>query len=437
MKIFLDSQELGYVTDEVSTVPTHLANENKENRIKFVTDLAAISRGKYESSNPESRFNHLLSEAVYNPDAFSNSFSVTIEKNEDSYYLYLKENKTNILKKYLVSCPEMNRDSNKDYGLFTWIESIFNNEDKDNENVVTTEVNGNKLFNYISTEYWDNIDLLDKDTYPNKTTSPRNASRVLEFLPCIVYLSFYPKNNEWIIRINKRINSTLNIKIDFISLSGLLRFGYLEEGISIGETQYYTLYTNFRNVLNFYNSFYAYTKKCTDLLEHIYYDTDGYEDFKVLRIKAPMFVWAQFMTHTQLSKETQSDRVTGQKDYWLPEDIVEKIKKYKESSLDPNLDSLEEINFNTILNLFLNVLSQNQVQTLLKNCGYPREIWSRAPYYFKYKEFIMTGWINDPNAWGHLLLEREAYPKLHESWVQDETRKYADAIRKCLFYNNK
>lgn len=434
MKIFLDSQELGYVTDEVSTVSTHLANENKENRIKFVTDLAAISRGKYESSNPESRFNHLLSEAVYNPDAFSNSFSLTIEKNEDSYYLYGGD-QFSIGKKYLVSCPEMNRDPNKDYGLFTWIESIFNNEVKDNENVVTTEVSGSKLFNYISTEYWDNIDILENDTYPNKATSPRNASRVLEFLPCILYLSFNSKENQWSIIMEKDTN--LTFKVDFISLSTLLRFGYLEEGIIIGNTQNFTLYTNFRNVLNFYNRFYAYTKKGLDLLEEIFYDTDGYEDFKVLRIKAPMFVWAQFMTHTQLSKETQSDRVTGQKDYWLPEDIVEKIKKYKESSLDPNLDSLEEINFSTILDLFLNVLSQNQVQTLLKNCGYPREIWSRAPYYFKYKEFIMTGWINDPNAWGHLLLEREAYPKLHESWVQDETRKYADAIRKCLFYNNK
>jgi len=56
----------GYVTDEVSTIPTHLANANEENRVKFVTDCAAISRGKAESNNPRKRFEHLLKEAAPN-----------------------------------------------------------------------------------------------------------------------------------------------------------------------------------------------------------------------------------------------------------------------------------------------------------------------------------------------------------------------------------
>lgn len=55
---------LGYVTDEVSSIKVEEANASEENRIKFITDVAAISRGKSESSNPEVRYKHLLKEAA-------------------------------------------------------------------------------------------------------------------------------------------------------------------------------------------------------------------------------------------------------------------------------------------------------------------------------------------------------------------------------------
>ena len=56
----------GYVTDEVSSVPTALANLTQETREKFVTALAAVSRGKDESKNPSARFKALLKEAAPN-----------------------------------------------------------------------------------------------------------------------------------------------------------------------------------------------------------------------------------------------------------------------------------------------------------------------------------------------------------------------------------
>jgi hypothetical protein len=73
----------------------------------------------------------------------------------------------------------------------------------------------------------------------------------------------------------------------------------------------------------------------------------------------------------------------------------------------------------------------------LKALGYPREIWSRAPYYFKMKQFVMTGWANDDNAWPHFLRERNAYaddggPK---NWTQPETKEYAVTIRNILESN--
>jgi hypothetical protein len=54
----------GYVTDEVSSVPLFEANLSEENRVKWVTDLAAVSRGKTESKNPEKRYKMLLKEAA-------------------------------------------------------------------------------------------------------------------------------------------------------------------------------------------------------------------------------------------------------------------------------------------------------------------------------------------------------------------------------------
>ena len=57
---------LGYVDSDPSSVLAWEANVSEENRIKFVTDLAAISRGKSEANNPEKRYQHLLQEAAPN-----------------------------------------------------------------------------------------------------------------------------------------------------------------------------------------------------------------------------------------------------------------------------------------------------------------------------------------------------------------------------------
>lgn len=64
MKVDIFGDNISYVTDEVSTIPTELANDSEKNRIEFVTQLAAISRGKTESSNPTVRYKQLLKEAA-------------------------------------------------------------------------------------------------------------------------------------------------------------------------------------------------------------------------------------------------------------------------------------------------------------------------------------------------------------------------------------
>ena len=80
----------------------------------------------------------------------------------------------------------------------------------------------------------------------------------------------------------------------------------------------------------------------------------------------------------------------------------------------------------------IETLSQSETQYLLKLLGYKREIWSRAPYYFKYKEFVICGWKDDPKGFGHMLLEREAFDNIRTSWVQEETKVYAKAIKQLI-----
>ena len=57
----------GWVSDDISSVPVVQANLNEENRMKWVTDLAAAAYKKTESKRPESRYKHLLKEAA--PDS--------------------------------------------------------------------------------------------------------------------------------------------------------------------------------------------------------------------------------------------------------------------------------------------------------------------------------------------------------------------------------
>ncbi len=62
-----------------------------------------------------------------------------------------------------------------------------------------------------------------------------------------------------------------------------------------------------------------------------------------------MFVWSQWpMTHTALSKESQSDRVAEGVGYWLPEGIIEKINETSEEDIDKINFSQEFIDLQVI-----------------------------------------------------------------------------------------
>ena len=353
MRIDIYKDGISYVTDEVSSVLAREANLNEENRIKFVTDLAAVSRGKNESKNPPVRYKSLLKEAA----------------------------------------PQ-----------------------------------------------------LDKDGIYSTTGSP---SRPVEFLP--VVLRYFLAGNTY---------NICDTNYSMVESSRVIAIMSPEEfNNSLGQHSYLEngkIYTNMRAVLNAGIPY-----------EKVPYNTE--EDlslFIALKANIPMYVWSQSPnTHVKISKEAQSDRVAENNNYWLPSDFREKVYTYKQKHdfefKDRVAQELLEKEGKRLLGtypkpiyqklvngilgcrdmtqipyLMVNgdvntgcIASQGDVQEFFKELGYKREIYSRAMYYFKYKEVVMTGWYNDPKVWRHLFVERNANLKVWKNWTQEQTKQFVKAIR--------
>ena len=349
MKIDIYKDHMSYVTDEISSVRTEEANLNEENRIKFVTDLAAVSRGNSESKNPAVRYKALLKEAA----------------------------------------PQLDKEGNK------------------------------------------------KDIL--------NPSRPLEFLPIVLDIEIYKneitlwnKYQDSVILPNDNVNAFSMLDILLLS-----RHSHFEENFSSGNETVYRCYTNMRALLNAGLPY--------DLVP--YNSSEELKDFKAIKAMIPMFVWAQVPnTHTMISKEAQSDRVAKNDDYWLPEDFRQRVYDHVQElkgKLDRNelqgqdklLAGVSKNEYDLLLrpSSMLGVItilrdrwSQTTVQGMFKELGYPQEIYSRALYYFKYKEVVMTGWNNDPKVWKHLFLERTAMPEVYKNWTQAQTKKFTQAIKTII-----
>lgn len=355
MRLSFYKDSYNYITDEVSSVPTCDANLDEENRIKFVTDLAAISRGNYESKNPEVRYKRLMREAA-----------------------------------------------------------------------------PNKI--------------------PLDGKAEKAPSRPMEFLPVVFEVTFSLTHVSLYVIHDGDSFMSMDLS-DFIN--NIAKFSYLvEDPVAPG---LYKVYTNMRACVNAGIPY--------DIIP--YNNPEDLKDFVAIRAMLPMFVWAQTPnTHTLISKEAQSDRVSKNNNYWLPDDFMDRVKAYHEKHdyskksdvskelLDKagNKDGSYPSKISCQLTLCLvglkdltqvqNILvygrnnlcspTQHDVQTYFKELGYQREIYSRAMYYFKYKEVVMTGWKNDPKVWDHLLLEREVWEDKHKSWVQDETKQFVKAVNTLI-----
>lgn len=324
MKIDIYNDNIGYVTDEVSTVKSYEANKNEENRVKFITDLAAVSRGKTESNNPKVRYKKLLKEAAL-----------------------------------------------------------------------------------------------------------ETPSRPLEFLPIVFDLVIGSMNNILLYALSESVLDGKHFHSfdDFTKLQKLLKYSYIERSVKdLGGNVIFRIYSNMRACINAgipYNTV-------------PYGDEKEYQQFKAIKANIPMFVWAQVPnTHTAISKESQSDRVTENNNYWLPEDFMDRIKGKIKSNEKINmmlLNILSEISYikdRELLIEHLLSMPQETIKVLFKRLGYKREIYSRSLYYFKYKEVVMTGWNNNPDVWEHLFLERGATDKW-KNWTQPETIKFVKSIKSVI-----
>lgn len=364
MRIDIFNDGVSYVTDEVSTVHVTESNMNEENRIKFVTDLAAVSRGKDASNNPAKRYESLLEEAA--PTA-------------------------------------------------------------------------------------EEIDMTDRFTNDGeKKIYRKSSSRPVEFLPVVIKFMINTSGEDPLIELydtkgKQLMDGDEALSYSIVSFSNMIaRHSYIKGC---------TIYTNMRCLLN-----------ATIPYDSIPYNTpEELKDFKAIKANIPMFIWNQVPnTHTMISKEAQSDRVAENTKYWLPADFRERVYQYslkhayehKEFEAKEILDKDDYIlarygsypslvfaklttellglrDFTQASYLLINGrvetgLSPTQYDTQMyfKELGYHREIWSRAMYFFKYKEVVMTGWNNDPKVWEHLFLERSVRPEINKNWTQNETKTF-------------
>ena len=309
-------------------------NKNRTNRVNAVTSIAAISRGKDKSNNPEKRYQHLLKEAAPNYDFF-------------------------------------------------------------------------QLLNFEEEE----------------VKLEKTAGRPLEFCPVVLtvyemiddYETGYPQTEMRIPLKNNEIK-IMNVT-DFSNKIG--EFSYICEEIP----GVLSVYTNARTLIN------AGIKeedipfnRSTELL-----------DYFIAEIKVPYFVFAQMRTHGLLSQVAVSERVVDVEEYWFPEDLVDRVSKSNlpiKAVLQGAKDK-EEAKAR-LENMFLNGISVNAGKGILERLGYKKEIYNRFPSFLKYKTFIIGGWLNNPYQWGHFLLEREAFDKLLQSWVQDQTKETAKALKQLI-----
>lgn len=173
--------------------------------------------------------------------------------------------------------------------------------------------------------------------------------------------------------------------------------------------------------------------------------------FRVFKMKIPMFVFNHLVTHTQLSKETRSDRVTLQNeyDYWLPEDFIERIlsfdvEKYlvgdgteydvgelmeriQDGIVSSRSGELSKIGLTSrqLYERLVGTLLDSRITTvrhMFKILGYPKEIWQRAMLEFRYKECVFGGYTSQ-HGWYNLLAERGGLPGSNTTtnWTQKET----------------
>ena len=189
------------------------------------------------------------------------------------------------------------------------------------------------------------------------------ASRMLEFIPCVIDSSVPMQN----------LDSTNNVA-QF--------FGFFNEG---------NYYTNARELLNWGWSM----KEVREVID--------FTNYQVFKCETPYFIYGQVSTHTQLTTVSHSQRYADcDRGYWKPKEVNMPMEQW-----------------NTCVSTF----RPNELKELMRKHGITRkEILDRGVDMLQNRVFVIGGYTNNPNAWGHFLEQRL------DSHTQLETRLFAEAI---------
>ena len=278
-----------------------------------------------------------------------------------------------------------------------------------------------------------------------------SPSRPLEFLPVVVDILPDYHNNQaaftlWAVDATEEDNS-------------IKEFNDLSDAMSLLKYSHVSRHPTDKHLMRVYTNMRALISAGIPYEKIPYNKSEDLESFVAIKANIPMFVWAQVPnTHTQISKEAQSDRVAENNSYWLPSDFRDRLFHLTKDGTESGkpIDPEPVIGWQGIYQLQdgtkigkvaqyllmcttheelvqeILALSQIESQNLFKVLGYPREIWSRAMYYFKYKEVVMTGWMSDPNVWKHLFYERNGYKNVWKNWTQSETEQFVKCIQELI-----
>jgi len=308
-------------------------NATHENRVNAVTSIAAITRGRDKSNNPEKRFKALMKEAAPN---YSIQNLLEYSKDPDKYRF---------------------------------------------------------LFRKVS-------------------------GRSLEYIPVVTKFIRDKLEGEDVVKLMSLDGEIITLMTDVRFDNEILKFSYREDN---------KLYTNARTLLN-----------AGIRYEDIPYNKEDEinDNYFIAEVKTPYFVFAQLRTHGLLSQVAVSERVVEVDEYWIPDDLEDRLLELqsKENDLDFYTYALiNAINMgNDIKSYLFNNLPVKTLTELLKKLGYRKEVYNRFPNMVKYKTFIIGGWLNNPYQWGHFLLERNAFDELFKGGVQKETEITAKAIREVI-----
>lgn len=193
-------------------------------------------------------------------------------------------------------------------------------------------------------------------------------SRVLEYIPCTIH---------W--------NDVPNDKANYNQY-----FGFYNND---------NYYTNARELLNWGWSIEEVIKAV------------NFDNYVVFKCEAPYFIYGQVSTHNQLTTVSHSQRYAEcDRGYWKPEDV-----KLSQEQWDKGIRKWRP----------------DELRDLMKKSGITRkEIFDRGVDMLQNRVFVIGGYTNNPNAWGHFLEQRL------DSHTQKETREFAMSLDALIDFNS-